>query len=460
MRNKYTLLATSVALLVSSSVFAQGEAKEKSWYDKINVSGYVDVFYMYTANNVEGAKRDSSGTFNTQNKQFGVSSAVLDLQKLADKDSPWGFRTVFQNGQNNVYQEAPYNQTNSTVNMNMLQQAYVSFYFPVLKGLTVDMGKMATHIGYELLDTKDNPTYTIGYIFFNTIPFINTGARANLAVSDKLNLGFYLYNSVGGTGSDISAYNNANISTYRDGVNKNKAVGTQVSYDIISDKLKVAWNTLYGVDVTYARPSNGDYWMNEVYGTPINARRASYQNDYWLINNVILSFTPNDKTLLVFDYTQGDKSGAAATLNDPTTQVDLDGTGTTKVSLTRDDSNAKRVYKTYGLWGRYKFSDKWALAGRYERIDDSRNGAPLGVSNNTAGRYDLQYMSGLGYNSTKYYLGSAQTFTITPTYYYGDNIIIKVDFRRDQAKGQVFTDEKGQPQSHQNGVTLGIVATF
>ncbi len=458
MRNKYTLLATSVALLASTSLLAQ-DTKEKSWYDKINVSGYVDVYYMYTMNNVEGAKRDASGTFNTQNKQFGVAAAALDLQKLAEKESPWGFRVVFQNGQNNVYQEAPYNQTNGTVNMNMLQQAYVSFYFPVLKGMTVDMGKMATHIGYEVLESKDNPVYTIGYIFFNTIPFINTGVRANLAITDKLNFAAYLYNSVGGTGSDISRVNNGNMSVYQDGINKNKAIGTQLKYDVISDKLQFVWNTLYGVDVTTARPTNEQVWLNELYGSPIPATRASYKNDYWMINNVIINFTPNDRTLVSFDYTQGDKSGAAATLNDPTTQVEVPDVG--KLSLTRDSATAKRTYKTYGLWFRYKFTDSWALAGRYERIDDSKNGGPLGVSNNLTGRYDLQYMSGLGYNNnTQYHLGSAQSFTITPTYYYGDNIIIKLDLRRDQAKAPVFTDEKGNPKSHQNGVVLGVVATF
>ena len=49
-------------------------------------------------------------------------------------------------------------------NMQMVQQAMFSFYFPVAKGLVIDAGKMATHIGNEVLDSKDNMNYTIGYI--------------------------------------------------------------------------------------------------------------------------------------------------------------------------------------------------------------------------------------------------------------------------------------------------------
>ncbi len=188
MRNKYTLLATTVVILFSqTSIFSQDKKeKEKSWYDLVNFSGYVDVYYNYTTNNRQGATQDTSGTFHQYNKQFAVNAVKLSMEKIADKESPWGFRLDMQNGQNNMYQERPYQTTNSLHNMQLLQQAYVSAYFNVLKGLTVDVGKMATHIGLEVLDSKDNIAYTIGYVFYNTIPFIHTGARANLQVTEKL----------------------------------------------------------------------------------------------------------------------------------------------------------------------------------------------------------------------------------------------------------------------------------
>ncbi|MCE9501410.1 MAG: porin, partial [Leptospira sp.] len=152
-------------------VAAPEKAKEpeKKWYDKVNFSGYVDVYYNYTWNNRQGSTQDTQGTFHTYNKQFAVNAVKLAVDKVAEKDSPWGMTLHMQNGQNIMYQERPYQTTNSIYNMQLLQQAYVSYYLPLMKGLVIDAGKMATHIGNEVLDSKDNQAYTIGYIFFNTI---------------------------------------------------------------------------------------------------------------------------------------------------------------------------------------------------------------------------------------------------------------------------------------------------
>ncbi|HMY67432.1 MAG TPA: outer membrane beta-barrel protein, partial [Leptospiraceae bacterium] len=173
---------------------------ENKWYDKVNFSGYVDVYYNYTFNNRQGGTQDTAGTFHTYNKQFAVNAVKLAIEKVPEKDSAWGFRMDWQNGQNLMYQERPYQTTNSIHNMQMLQQGYVSLFLPVAKGLIIDAGKMATHIGNEVLDSKDNMNYTIGYIFFNTIPFIHTGMRGTVTWSDRLSTGLYIYNSAMGTG--------------------------------------------------------------------------------------------------------------------------------------------------------------------------------------------------------------------------------------------------------------------
>ncbi|NCN09875.1 MAG: porin [Leptospira sp.] len=452
-------------ILGSTAIMAQGTAPaakpvEKPWYEKVEYSGFVDVNYMYNANNKEGRTPDSTGGLNTYNKQFQVAAVELDIEKVADKESPWGFRVDFQNGTNNPYQENPYTAVGGTYNMNLLQQAYVSFYFDVLEGLTIDVGKMATHIGYEVIESMDNLNYNVGYIFFNTVPFINTGARANLGLTEDWSLGLFLYNSAGGTGADATAYA-AGKNGYGDGNTRRKAVGTQLSGTIIEGLLDITWNTLYGIDGTNGRQSNANVWASEYTGIPLLAKEAG-NDDYWLINNVILEITPTDGLYFALDYTQGEKGGAAGNANDGTTFNT--SVSTNALSLTRDDATVKYTYRTYGVWAKYDFSDEFALALRYERIDDSRNGGALGVGGRIGAneRYDLQYLGGATGNTAagRYYLGSAQTFTVTPTYYWGENVIVKLDLRRDEAKGQQFVNEKGQPSSYQNGATLGIVAKF
>jgi hypothetical protein len=467
----FGLILGTTALLAqakpTATVVAPEPAKpvEKPWYENVEFSGFVDVYYMYNANNKEGRSIDSTGGLNTYNKQFQVAAVELDIEKVADKKSPWGFRIDFQNGTNNPYQENPFTGVSGTYNMNLLQQAYVSLFFNVLNGLTVDIGKMNTHIGYEVLESKDNLNYNVGYIFFNTVPFINTGARANLAVNDDWSLGLYLYNSAGGTGADATAYA-AGKNGYGDGNTRRKAVGTQVKGNIIDNLLNITWNTLYGIDGTNARHSNGNVYASEYTGIPLLPKQAG-KNDYWLINNFIVQITPTDKLFFALDYTQGEKGGSAGNTFDGA-QVP---TGQGSYSIFRDDDSVKYTYRTYGVWGKFDFNETFAIAVRYERIDDSRNGKALGVGGriNANERYDLlndrytdvSTIGGASYKPYKnMYLGSAQTFTVTPTYYWGENVIIKLDLRRDQALGQQFVNEKGQPASHQNGATLGVVAKF
>ncbi|WCL49949.1 outer membrane beta-barrel protein [Leptospira sp. GIMC2001] len=457
MKKFLSRLAILSLILSASSVFAQAtpaEPAEKPWYEKVEFSGFVDVYFMYNGNNKEGRNPDTTGGLNTYNKQFQVAAVELDIEKVADKESPWGFRIDFQNGTNNPYQENPYTAVGGTYNMNLLQQAYVSFYFDVLGGLTVDMGKMATHIGYEVIESMDNLNYNVGYIFFNTVPFINTGARANLALNDNWSLGLFLYNSAGGTGADAALYANGK-NGYGDGNTRRKAVGTQLSGTIIEGKLDVTWNTLYGIDGQTGRQNNADVWVSESTGVPLLPKEAG-RNDYWSVNNVIIEITPTDKFYLALDYTQGEKGGAAGNAYDGNQFTTPVG----DLSLARSDAKARYTYRTYGIWAKYDFTDTFALALRYEKIDDSRNGGALGVGGRIGAneRYDLQYNNTLGYRN--FYLGSAQTFTVTPTYKWGENVIVKLDLRRDQAQGSQFVNEKGQPTSHQNGATLGVVAKF
>jgi hypothetical protein len=512
MRNKYTLLVTAVTILLSQgSVFAQAtdkKEKDKSWYDLVNFSGYVDVYYNYTTNNRQGATQDTAGTFHTYNKQFAVNAVKLSAEKLADKESPWGFRLDLQNGQNNMYQERPYQTTNSLHNMQLVQQAYVSAYFGVLKGLTVDVGKMATHIGLEVLDSKDNIAYTIGYVFFNTIPFIHTGARANLQVTDKLSTSLYLYNSAQGTGytgngnqfgyNGLTAYGDTSAGlspslastqqhAYADGPNPTRAIGTQVKY-AFTDNATLVWNTLQANDNIKGRDNNALYYLNNKLGNGGFAQQSNFKVDNWLIQNLIFIFKPVDRLTTIFDYTYGERNGqtnsaafgweaagvtranviSATGLTTDQVSALPDGlvaAGFTDTTSFTRENKVKRIYQTYQFQAKYEFTEKFALGFRYEYLDDKRYGGILVVNpplfNVTpADRYDLRFQDTLGTRASGSNLGQIRTLTFTPTYNFTENLQIKVDLRRDYGPGNQFVDLHGRPASHQNGIIIGAVAKF
>ncbi|PKA02987.1 hypothetical protein CH375_19680 [Leptospira ellisii] len=484
------------------------------------------MYYMYNLNPLQGNDIDTTRAFETNNKNFAVNAAALTIQKAAEKSSPWGFRVDFQNGQNNAFQEAPYAQFNGIYNYNLLKQAYVSLYFPVLKGMTLDVGKMATHIGYEVIESMGNPNYSIGAIFQNTIPFIHTGARLTTQFTDKWAGTLYLYNSGGGTGyvnpstsydgSDpanpqvVGGLNNSPASKnyFVEGATERKAVGTQIKGQIIEDKLAVTWNTLYSSDFASARvdPTKAAV-ASELGVTDYNAEagRAKYNKDYWFMNHAIVSISPTDRVTIDLDYTWSEKSGGLANGGlDQRRYNSVDGDEqfnfTTLVSGLNNKRDVKSTYKAYGIWAKFKLGETWGINVRAEYIDDKHNNGALTTFNPFMGpnQYLGSYkkaedeakaqflldalntdpnIAALGlttaqikeafidkdnykdYSGTANY-GQYKTFTVTPVWNFTENLLIKLDLRRDWASGKQFVDQSGQKQDHQYGATLGVVAKF
>ncbi|AOP33881.1 hypothetical protein A0128_08520 [Leptospira tipperaryensis] len=544
MRIKTLSLVASVLCLVGTSqVFAQtgkkpaaeaavapapakaAEPEDKKWYDQVEFSGFVDVYYMYNLNPKQGNDIDSTRAFETNNKNFAVNAAALTVQKAAEKSSPWGFRVDFQNGLNNPYQENPYTQNNATYNYNMLKQAYISMYFPVLKGMTLDVGKMATHIGYEVLESMSNPNYSIGAIFQNTIPFIHTGARLTTQFTDKWAGTVYIYNSGIGTGYTSpqttigDPTKNAAFASSKnfllEGATERKAVGTQIKGQLIEDKLSITWNTLYSSDNAGARvdptkaalatelatalgdPNIGKYNVS-------NPQRAKYDKDYWFMNHAILSITPTDKITIDLDYTWSEKSGSLANNGLDQKRYNVDGTGSevfNKDTLfygLNNKRDVKTTYKAYGIFAKFKINEAWGVNVRAEYIDDKHNNGALTTfnpfmgantylsdykkatdaaiadavvaalaANPTTGAYGitqaqvLQAMSDdyKDYSGTRN-AGQYKTFTVTPVWNFTENLLIKLDLRRDWATGKQFVNQSGEKSDHQYGLTLGVVAKF
>lgn len=443
------------------------------------ISGFVDVYYNYTLNNKHGNQVDTSETFHQYNKQFAVNSTELDLEKFAKKESPWGFRVDFMYGQNPVFQERPSTVTNNIFNMNLLQQAYVSLYFPLLKGLHIEAGKMAGHIGFDSLESMNMNTYTLGYIFYN-VPFINTGARAVLKFSENWTFSFFFYNSAQGTG-----YANPNSSNvppsdkltnsfltdttrhaYSDGLNKAQTVGTRLNGDIVKDRISITWNLMLGDDNEVGRISNKNIYFQDLTGVPATIPPTKSKYDYYFIHQAWITLHPSEKYTFTLDWTHQIRSGSTAVGNgayvlDGTKQI---GSYSSPITIGRDDKDVKRINNTYAVFAKYTFTEKWALGFRYENIDDRRYGGSY-VANPPLSqitpvyRYDLVFLDSIRLRKPSN-LGQVRSVTLTPTYIFSENIIIKLDFRKDWALGKQFIDIHGNPAQSQIGFILGLVTKF
>jgi hypothetical protein len=154
---------------------------------KIDVTGFVDVYYEYNFNKVDPALR----SFDVQHDAFSLSLADLAVAKGVTTDSRVGFRAELAFGKTADLIAAYEPEDSPEIGKNILQ-AYAS----VLAGskLQIDAGKFLTPLGAEVVASQDNWNYSRSVLFGYAIPFYHLGVRATLPVNDKLTLAGYLVN--------------------------------------------------------------------------------------------------------------------------------------------------------------------------------------------------------------------------------------------------------------------------
>ncbi|MDC4204954.1 MAG: porin [Candidatus Manganitrophus sp.] len=173
-------------ILSTGRLFAEEPAESP-----FQISGFVDTYYSFNFNNPD-SNTNGLSNFDFYHNAFSVSLAEIVFSKAA---SPVGFRLDLDFGTTTDFihcgafacpggaPEEPYKN---------IQQAYVTWATPI--GLTLDMGKFVTHMGLEVIESKDNWNYTRGLLFCCAIPYYHTGLRANYAISDMLWVNGYVLN--------------------------------------------------------------------------------------------------------------------------------------------------------------------------------------------------------------------------------------------------------------------------
>ncbi len=183
------LLPLGVLLLLGLPAAAQEAAPPPpAEPPKIDVTGFVDVYYLYDFNKVDPALR----SFDVQHNAFSLSLAEIAFAKGVTTDSRVGFRIDLDFGKTADLVAAYEPEPDGKEIYKHVQQAYLS----VLAGrkLQLDAGKFVTPLGAEVIESQDNWNYSRSVLFGYAIPFYHTGLRATLPVNDKLTLAGYLVN--------------------------------------------------------------------------------------------------------------------------------------------------------------------------------------------------------------------------------------------------------------------------
>jgi hypothetical protein len=176
-----------VSLMACTSALGQ----QKNMFQGIDVTGLVDVYYG--ANFSDPASRSNKlRNFDIPANQVNFSLAEITLQK---KPEPIGFRLVagFGTTSDIVHGIAPYG-TSAYNAMTNIQQAYLTAVIPVGNSLTVDAGEFVTHMGNEVIESKDNWNYSRSLLFAWAIPYYHTGVRLTYPFTSNLSMAVHVVN--------------------------------------------------------------------------------------------------------------------------------------------------------------------------------------------------------------------------------------------------------------------------
>jgi len=204
-------------------------------FKQTKLSGFVDAGYVVSFNHlsVSGAGTNASGNpvrlFDNRANSFYLNAVQLNLERLASKDMIVGYHLELAAGHDpSIYDSG----------VVALQEGWVQIMAPLGSGLDIRVGKMATLVGYEVLESMNDMNYSRGLLFSRIQNFTNTGVR--------------MAYGMGGSNNDMVTFtlgfnNGLNAVTTFDDNDHGKMVEFQVALKPIKDLL-VSATVLFGTE--------------------------------------------------------------------------------------------------------------------------------------------------------------------------------------------------------------------
>jgi hypothetical protein len=184
------LLAAGMMLGSSPQLLAQTAAEVSGWKG-ITTDGYASFSYSYDANTPE-PRVNQFRVFDFNDNEPQLDVAELVIQRAVSQPNQFGFRFDLLAGSGVPEVTAAYGMFRDRKTLVAhhvdIPQLYVRYVVPLGKGLSLDAGKFATHMGYEVIGGYDgyNDNFSRGFIFGYGIPFTHTGLRATYPFTSRI----------------------------------------------------------------------------------------------------------------------------------------------------------------------------------------------------------------------------------------------------------------------------------
>ena len=160
----------------------------------ITVHGSLDAYATFNpARNASNEQPNGLYAFETQANGASVSLAKIAIERKA---APVGFRLDVGFGSTIDVVNATDAAAGHDI-MRNVEQAYASW--AATPSLTLEVGKMVTHHGLEVIESQSNWNYTHSLLFTWAIPFTQTGIAVDWAVDDLVEATLFVVNGLSNT---------------------------------------------------------------------------------------------------------------------------------------------------------------------------------------------------------------------------------------------------------------------
>jgi hypothetical protein len=178
----------------ASAAGAAEQAAIKTLPPGTTVNLFLDTYYEYNFNQPIG-RVNLLRAYDALSNGFSINQTGVMFEHAPDPehDSRLGFRLDLQYGQaTQTLQGNAGNEPRPEIYRNIFQ-GYGTYVAPIGKGLTIDVGKFASSLGYEGNYTKDQINYTRSF-WFNFLPFYHLGLRANYKFNNLVAFNYWIVN--------------------------------------------------------------------------------------------------------------------------------------------------------------------------------------------------------------------------------------------------------------------------
>jgi hypothetical protein len=247
-----------------------------SFFDMVDVSGVAAASFNYRLVESEINNNLPGGNVlfkNPNANTFQVDQIWVTLDKASTKESRGGFHVEFATGASAAVQGS----TNGNSGTPYIYAASVNYLAPIAGGVEVNLGRLGTVLGAEVVQTNGNFNVTQGAVF-GLQPVTYTGVSFDTAITDEIGLHFGIVNDV---------YSDTMVSGDND-----KAFVGQLSYSGESFGLNIGG--IIGNDGNSANPGSA---------------ACSGADCTTSVVDVVLSLSPTDNLDLWFNYDWKHSSG-------------------------------------------------------------------------------------------------------------------------------------------------------